>query len=122
MFLGDHKQLKPNPTVYDLAKRYHLDLSLFERMVNNKLPVKTLNIQHRMRPEVSKFMKHIYEDGLADHQSVKGRDKIEGNLLDVYWIGRIAMQLLPCMAFTGNSRKLECDLFPIPKEMLHCIS
>lgn len=70
--------MKPNPTVYDLAMKFHLDLSLFERMVNNKLPVKTLNIQHRMRPEVSKFMNHIYKDGLRDHRSVMGRDMVEG--------------------------------------------
>ena len=81
--IGDHRQLKPNPTVFDQAQKYHLDISLFERMVNNRLPVNTLNIQHRMRPEVSKFMKHIYEDGLMDHRSVLGREKIEGKLVCV---------------------------------------
>jgi len=74
---GDHKQLKPSPTVYDLARHYHLDLSLFERMVNNGLPVKTLNIQHRMRPEVSKYMRHIY-DRLDDHSSVENRLSVKG--------------------------------------------
>jgi len=77
--VGDHKQLKPNPTVYDLAKQYHLDLSLFERMVNNGLPVKTLNIQHRMRPEVSKYMRHIY-DRLDDHHSIMNRESVKGEL------------------------------------------
>ena len=33
--LGDHQQLKPNPTVYELAKKYNLETSLFERMINN---------------------------------------------------------------------------------------
>ena len=33
ILIGDHQQLKPSPTVYDLAKKYNLDLSLFERMV-----------------------------------------------------------------------------------------
>ncbi|KAF6028545.1 ZNFX1 [Bugula neritina] len=77
ILIGDHKQLKPSPTVYDLARHYHLDLSLFERMVNNGLPVKTLNIQHRMRPEVSKYMRHIY-DGLDDHSSVENRLSVKG--------------------------------------------
>ena len=77
-YVGDHKQLKPSPTVYQLAKDYHLDLSLFERMVNNGLPVKTLNIQHRMRPEVSKYIRgHIYED-LENHPSVIDREPVEG--------------------------------------------
>jgi len=50
-------------------------------MVNNGLPVKTLNIQHRMRPEVSKYMRHIY-DRLDDHPSVENRDHIRGKLVE----------------------------------------
>lgn len=37
ILIGDHRQLRPSPTVYDLAVKYRLDLSLFERMLNNKL-------------------------------------------------------------------------------------
>ena len=33
ILIGDHQQLKPSPTVYELAKKYNLDTSLFERMV-----------------------------------------------------------------------------------------
>ena len=35
ILIGDHQQLRPNPTVYKLAKDYNLDVSLFERMVSN---------------------------------------------------------------------------------------
>lgn len=34
ILIGDHKQLRPSPNVYDLAKDYNLDVSLFERMVS----------------------------------------------------------------------------------------
>ncbi|CAG2235692.1 NFX1-type zinc finger-containing protein 1 [Mytilus edulis] len=37
ILIGDHQQLKPNPTVYKLAQNFNLDLSLFERMIKNKL-------------------------------------------------------------------------------------
>lgn len=74
---GDHKQLKPSTTVYELALTYNLDLSLFERMVNNNIPLKTLNTQHRMRPEVSKYIKHIYDD-LRDNPNVQNRGGITG--------------------------------------------
>ena len=37
ILIGDHKQLRPNPTVYALARKYNLELSLFERMINNGL-------------------------------------------------------------------------------------
>lgn len=35
ILIGDHIQLRPNPTVYELAKDYHLDVSLFERLLKN---------------------------------------------------------------------------------------
>ena len=35
ILIGDHQQLKPSPTVYELARKYNLDISLFERMVSN---------------------------------------------------------------------------------------
>ena len=35
ILIGDHKQLRPSPTVYKLAKDFNLDVSLFERMIAN---------------------------------------------------------------------------------------
>ena len=35
ILIGDHQQLKPSPTVYELALKYKLDISLFERMVRS---------------------------------------------------------------------------------------
>ncbi|KAF6036075.1 ZNFX1 [Bugula neritina] len=108
ILIGDHKQLKPNPTVYDLAKQYHLDLSLFERMVNNGLPVKTLNIQHRMRPEVSKYMRHIY-DRLDDHPSVIGRSHVEGITKDVYFFNHSCPESSDSMTMS-HSNEFEADM------------
>ena len=77
IYVGDHKQLRPNPTVYMLARKYNLDLSMFERFINNHLPHTTLNEQHRMRPEISMFVRNIY-GRLDDHESVYGREAIRG--------------------------------------------
>ena len=57
ILIGDHQQLKPNPTVYKLATKYNLELSLFERMICNKMEFDCLMYQHRMRPTISKMMK-----------------------------------------------------------------
>uniref|UniRef100_A0A915EMN9 DNA2/NAM7 helicase helicase domain-containing protein n=1 Tax=Ditylenchus dipsaci TaxID=166011 RepID=A0A915EMN9_9BILA len=38
ILIGDHKQLRPNPAVYELAKKYNLEISLFERLINNNYP------------------------------------------------------------------------------------
>ncbi|KAK0419941.1 hypothetical protein QR680_014419 [Steinernema hermaphroditum] len=70
ILIGDHKQLRPNPAVYDLARTYDLDVSLFERLVENSFPYAMLKNQHRMRTEIARtLMPHFYED-LRDDPSV----------------------------------------------------
>ncbi|XP_046560627.1 NFX1-type zinc finger-containing protein 1-like isoform X2 [Haliotis rubra] len=85
ILIGDHKQLKPNPTVYNLAKRYHLDLSLFERMVTNGIHCDTLTLQHRMRPEISSLLRHIYPN-LEDHPSVFDYENVKGISTNMFFI------------------------------------
>lgn len=45
ILIGDHVQLRPNPSVYRLATTYQIDVSLFERLVKNNFPNVRLNIQ-----------------------------------------------------------------------------
>ena len=85
ILIGDHQQLRPNPTVYELAEKYSLKISLFERMINNGQNVVTLENQHRMRPEISSVMLHIYPN-LKDHSSVLNYDKIRGVQSSVFFI------------------------------------
>ena len=47
ILIGDHVQLRPNPSVYTLATKYQLEVSLFERLVKNDFPNVRLNIQVR---------------------------------------------------------------------------
>ena len=49
ILIGDHVQLRPNPSVYKLAVNYQIDVSLFERLVKNDFPNVRLNIQVRDR-------------------------------------------------------------------------
>ena len=85
ILIGDHKQLRPNPTVCTLAREYHLDVSLFERMVNSGMDCYQLNTQHRMRPEIARLMRFIYED-LQDHESVHEYDDVSGVAKNIYFI------------------------------------
>ncbi|KAK6195663.1 hypothetical protein SNE40_001045 [Patella caerulea] len=85
ILIGDHQQLRPNPNVYQLATQFNLDLSLFERMINNGVPCECLELQHRMRPEISELMKHIYPN-LKDHTSVLNRQHIKGMSKDIFFI------------------------------------
>ena len=78
ILIGDHKQLRPTTNEYHLACKYHLDVSLFERLVQNDFPHVTLQIQHRMRPEIADLVRgHIY-DSLDDDHSVQVYPKVKG--------------------------------------------
>ena len=70
ILIGDHVQLRPNPTVYKLATKYKLDVSLFERLINNNIKKVMLTCQHRMRPQISQLMTHFYDMPIVDHVSV----------------------------------------------------
>ena len=87
ILIGDHQQLRPNPTVFELAKHYSLDVSLFERMVKNGMPFERLRLQHRMRPEISKMLDHIYfNPKLENHESVLNFENITGVRRNMYFV------------------------------------
>ena len=85
ILIGDHQQLRPNPNVYRLARRYNLNISLFERMVNNGVPCETLEYQHRMRPEISVLLRHIYPN-LRDDACVRDRGQVKGVSRNMFFL------------------------------------
>ncbi|KAM9068296.1 NFX1-type zinc finger-containing protein 1 [Sarcophilus harrisii] len=86
ILIGDHQQLRPSANVYDLAKNFNLEVSLFERLVNVNLPFIRLNYQHRMRPEIARLLTpHIYQD-LENHPSVLKYEKIKGVSSNLFFV------------------------------------
>jgi len=86
ILIGDHQQLRPNPAVYQLAKDYHLNISLFERMVLNELHCDRLSIQHRMRPEIAELIvPHIYTS-LTNANSVLLYENVWGILGNIFFL------------------------------------
>eukprot|EP00756_Hemistasia_phaeocysticola_P032135 Hpha_TRINITY_DN16394_c1_g16::TRINITY_DN16394_c1_g16_i1::g.58976::m.58976 len=75
VLIGDHKQLRPIVSNYDIAKQCRLDLSLFERMANNNIPVHNLTNQRRMIPEISQFVRPLYRQ-LVDDDCLKPRKMV----------------------------------------------
>ena len=75
ILVGDHQQLRPHThmKVHE-DDPYWLNVSLFERMVNNKLGYTTLSMQRRMIPEIRRVLYPIYHDKITDHPSVKNPD------------------------------------------------
>ena len=70
VMIGDHKQLPPPVQCYKLAKDYHFDLSMMERLIKGGIPYVWLKFQNRMRPSLSKYLLDIYPD-LMDGQRVE---------------------------------------------------
>lgn len=86
ILIGDHQQLRPSATVYDLAKNFNLEVSMFERLVRVNFPFVRLNYQHRMRPSIARLLTpHIYES-LENHPSVLEYDNVKGLLTNLFFV------------------------------------
>jgi superfamily I DNA and/or RNA helicase len=61
-------------------------VSLFERLLNNNSKKVMLNIQHRMRPEISILMRNFYDNPVQDHASVMFYPNVNGLKKNIYFI------------------------------------
>ncbi|XP_060899287.1 NFX1-type zinc finger-containing protein 1 isoform X2 [Labrus mixtus] len=86
ILIGDHQQLRPSATVYDLARNFSLEMSMFERLVKMKVPYVRLNYQHRMRPDIARLLTpHIYSE-LENHSSVFEYENIKGLNTNLFFV------------------------------------
>ncbi|XP_063071469.1 NFX1-type zinc finger-containing protein 1 isoform X2 [Engraulis encrasicolus] len=86
ILIGDHQQLRPSATVYDLARNFNLEVSMFERLVNIEFPYVRLNYQHRMRPDIARLLTpHIYSE-LENHPSVLSYENVKGVLSNLFFV------------------------------------
>lgn len=77
-----HRQLRPKVNNYKLTVEkgdgFELNRSLFERLVLKGFPHETLTAQHRMRPEISAFIRTLTYPDLTDAPKTQGRADIRG--------------------------------------------
>ncbi|KIY65706.1 P-loop containing nucleoside triphosphate hydrolase protein [Cylindrobasidium torrendii FP15055 ss-10] len=82
ILIGDHKQLRPKVNNYKLTVEkgdgFDLNRSLFERLVLKGYPHDTLVAQHRMRPEISRIVRHLTYPDLKDAPKTQGRLDLRG--------------------------------------------
>ncbi|KAI9734023.1 MAG: hypothetical protein M1834_002680 [Cirrosporium novae-zelandiae] len=94
--IGDHQQLRPKINNYGLSLEsqqgtpYQLDRSQFERLsVGGRgrptVPVAQLNVQRRMRPEISTLVRETIYPRLVDHTSTKNLPNVVGMRKNVFW-------------------------------------
>ena len=95
--IGDHEQLRPQINNYGLSLEsnqgilYKLDRSQFERLSvgepgRPKMPVAQLNVQRRMRPEISVLIRQTIYPKLIDHASTANFGNVAGMRETVFWL------------------------------------
>ncbi|KAF8553242.1 P-loop containing nucleoside triphosphate hydrolase protein [Imleria badia] len=90
ILIGDHKQLRPKVNNYELTiergEGFELNRSLFERLVLKDYPHETLSTQHRMRPEISAFVRELTYPELVDAPSTSERPDVRGVYSNVIFV------------------------------------
>ncbi|CAG9771390.1 unnamed protein product [Ceutorhynchus assimilis] len=89
ILLGDHQQLKPTTSDYTVDRKCKLGISLFERMILNNVECHTLNVQHRMRPEISSLISPVIYKELYNNRSVEMYPTVSGVTHSLFFIDHI---------------------------------
>lgn len=100
ILIGDHKQLRPRNAAYRLATDYNLDVSLFERLIQNGIECHQLKEQYRMRPEISSLLKPQIYENLLDHRSVYEYENVDGESIHIYrirWLSLFSIVFHRCV-------------------------
>ncbi|KAG4293627.1 hypothetical protein FPRO06_00212 [Fusarium proliferatum] len=94
--IGDHRQLRPQINNFNLSlesasgRYWQLDRSQFERRATGEpglapAPFDQLNVQRRMRPEISQLIRRVYPN-LEDHTSVNDLGNVVGMRKNLFWL------------------------------------
>ena len=109
IMIGDHKQLKPKPYNYEIERKYHFDVSMFERLINNGIPYASLKYQRRMKPLFADFVRLIYgESTYIDHATTKGKEKAKGFESDMFIITHTKIET-PNITLASKSNEYEAN-------------
>lgn len=92
ILIGDHKQLKPAYNDYHLTRLHKSDTSLLERMIFTGIEYRQLQLQHRMRPEISSFLRPSIYKILDDDISVKNYRAVNGVKSNVFFISHTQLE------------------------------
>ncbi|KAF2009446.1 P-loop containing nucleoside triphosphate hydrolase protein [Aaosphaeria arxii CBS 175.79] len=126
ILIGDHLQLRPSVTNYDLSsesklgKQYSLDMSLFERLVcppdgipGVRLPFSTLETQRRMHNSISELIRRTKYPRLEDAPNVFDYPEVVGMKRRLFWLDHDAIEdgaNADEIASTSKSNKYEVEL------------
>lgn len=92
ILIGDPLQLRPTLNNYSLSmdsrrgsELYKFDMSLMERLSSSGFPMSQIDVQRRMRPEISNLIRETLYPRLIDHDIVKGYSNVRGFTKNVFF-------------------------------------
>ncbi|KAL1670096.1 hypothetical protein GGF50DRAFT_122799 [Schizophyllum commune] len=101
ILIGDPLQLRPTLNNFALSmdnKRgrelFRFDMSLMERLAKAGFPMSQINVQRRMRPQISNLVRHRLYPALVDNDRVKDYDDVHGMAKNVSMIKDLVLYLL----------------------------
>ncbi|KAG8704206.1 hypothetical protein FRC08_002369, partial [Ceratobasidium sp. 394] len=93
IMIGDPLQLRPNLVNYKLSvdnhntgKVYQFDRSLMERLSDAGLHMSRLDVQRRMRPDISSLIRNTLYRGLIDNPCVENYPDVRGMSKNMYFL------------------------------------
>ncbi|KAG9127476.1 hypothetical protein FRC07_013285 [Ceratobasidium sp. 392] len=93
IMIGDPLQLRPNLVNYklsvdnrDTGKIYQFDRSLMERLSDSGLHMSRLDVQRRMRPDISSLIRNTLYPGLIDNPCVENYPDVRGMNKNMYFL------------------------------------
>ncbi|KAI5116801.1 hypothetical protein M0805_007013 [Coniferiporia weirii] len=93
ILIGDPLQLRPTINNYALSvdnprggDLYRFDMSLMERLSSSGLPMSRLDVQRRMRSDISSLIRNTLYPGLLDHELVSKYPHVRGMVRDVFFL------------------------------------
>ncbi|KAG8690474.1 hypothetical protein FRC11_011352, partial [Ceratobasidium sp. 423] len=93
ILIGDPLQLRPNINSYKLSmdnpktgKIYRFDQSLMERLSTSGFPMSQIDVQRRMRPEISSLIRNTLYPKLQDNERVLSYPNVRGMYKNMYFV------------------------------------
>ncbi|KIY70900.1 hypothetical protein CYLTODRAFT_391263 [Cylindrobasidium torrendii FP15055 ss-10] len=90
--IGDPEQLRPTLANYALSmdsatgeRLFKFDRSLLERLASNGCAMSIINVQRRMRPQISQYPRLILYPDLVDHETVTHYPPVQGMQHNVFF-------------------------------------
>ncbi|CCA71455.1 related to ECM32-DNA dependent ATPase/DNA helicase B [Serendipita indica DSM 11827] len=115
IMIGDPQQLRPTINNYAFSTDnprggylFKFDQSLMERLDAAGLPMAQLNIQRRMRPEVSTLIRGCLYPRLQDHENVTKYPSVRGMVKNVWFLHHTNKE-----GGDGEDSVSKCNLFEV---------